>query len=88
MSGDEQDIAESYDHEMIGLETESADETVVEFPPDHTVGIQFADADVTDESFEERSAQEEPEVWEVNCGGSKHAQEHEALIYTLEDGDR
>ncbi|MEO6123311.1 MAG: hypothetical protein ABIR32_06340, partial [Ilumatobacteraceae bacterium] len=34
----------------------------VDFPPDSPVGIPFADADVTDESFAERSLQEQPEV--------------------------
>lgn len=30
--------------------------------PDHPVGLPFADADVTDESFAERTAQETPEL--------------------------
>jgi hypothetical protein len=88
MSGDEQDIAESFDHEMIGLEAESGEDIEVGFPPDHPVGIQFADADVTDESLEDRLAQEEPEVWEINSGGAAHAQRHDELIDALEDDDR
>jgi hypothetical protein len=88
MSGDEQDIAESFDHEMIGLETGADEDTDVNFPPDHPVGIQFADADVTDESLEDRLAQEEPEVWDVGAGGGAEARRHDDLIDSLEDDDR
>jgi hypothetical protein len=42
-----------------------SDETVIDFPPDRPLGIEHADADVTDESFEQRVAQEEPDVWET-----------------------
>ncbi len=88
MSGDEQDTAESFDHEMIGLETEPGEDSGVEFPPDHSVGIQFADADVTDESLEDRAAQEEPEVWEIDSAAKTNAQRHDELIDSLEDDDR
>ncbi len=88
MSGDEQDIAESFDHEMIGLEHEATDDTEVVFPPDHSVGIQFADADVTDESLADRVAQEEPEVWAVNSGDAKRALRHDQFLESLEDDDR
>ena len=63
MSDDSQDRAESFDEEMIGGDSAiTSDQVEVDFPPEQPHGIQFADADVTDESFEERSAQEQPEV--------------------------
>lgn len=63
MSDDPQDQAESLDDDMIGGDDPvTSDQVEVEFPPDRPHGIQFADADVTDESFEERSEQEVPEV--------------------------
>ena len=65
MTDDGQDIAEQFDEEMIGGDDPvTSDEVQVDFPPDRPVGLPFADADVTDESFADRSAQEEPEVWE------------------------
>jgi hypothetical protein len=65
MSDDPQDDAESFDEDMIGGDRAvTADQVEVDFPPERPHGIQFADADVTDESMEERLAQEEPEVWE------------------------
>jgi hypothetical protein len=39
----------------------NSDEVLADYPPDHLAGVPFADADVTDESFDERTAQEEPE---------------------------
>ncbi|MEO6125592.1 MAG: hypothetical protein ABIR32_17980 [Ilumatobacteraceae bacterium] len=67
MSNDPQDWAEDTDDEMIGGDDPvTSDEVKVDFPPDSPVGIPFADADVTDESFAERSLQEEPEVNEDN----------------------
>ena len=67
MTDDGQDIAESIDEDMIGDDTPvTSDQVQVDFPPDHAQGIVFADADVTDESFAERSAQEEPEVSEAD----------------------
>lgn len=66
MSNDEQDLAEAFDEDMIGSDAVTSDQTAFEeFPPDRPHGIQFADADVTDESFADRTAQEEPEVWET-----------------------
>jgi hypothetical protein len=63
MSDDSQDRAESFDEDMIGGDSAvTADQVEVDFPPERTHGVQFADADVTDESFAERSAQEQPEV--------------------------
>ena len=65
MSNDEQDVAESFDEDMIGTEGVLSEQaTIDDFAPERPHGIQFADADVTDESFAERTAQEEPEVWE------------------------
>ena len=65
MSNDEQDVAESFDEDMIGTEGVLSEQAPIDdFPPDRPHGIQFAEADVTDESFAERTAQEEPEVWE------------------------
>ncbi len=62
---DEQDVAETFDEDLIGGdEPVTSDEVSAEFPPDRPHALPFADADVTDESFAERSAQEEPEVWE------------------------
>lgn len=63
MSDDSQDRAESFDEDMIGGDSAvTADQVEVDFPPERPHAIQFADADVTDESFAERSAQEQPEV--------------------------
>ena len=62
MSDDSQDRAESFDEDMIGGDSAvTADQVEVDFPPERSHAIQFADADVTDESFAERSAQEQPE---------------------------
>ena len=85
MSGDEQDNAESFDDEMIGLSADGSDEAEVEFPPNKPVGIPFADADVTDESVADRAAQEEPEVWEADEAGAVLAERHDELIESLED---
>jgi hypothetical protein len=63
MSDDSQDRAESFDEDMIGSDSPvTADQVEVEFPSERPHGIQFADADVTDESFADRLAQEQPEV--------------------------
>ncbi len=62
---DDQDRAEDLDEDMIGTDAAvTSDQAEAEYPPERPHGIQFADADVTDESFAERSLQEEPEVWE------------------------
>lgn len=37
-----------------------------DYPPERPHGIQFVDADVSDESFADRAAQEEPEVSEAD----------------------
>ncbi len=60
---DEQDAAESVDEEMVGADAVTSDEEG-EFgdAPDRPVGLPFADADVTDESFAERVAREIPDV--------------------------
>jgi len=61
---DEQTTAEQLDEEVTGTDAPvTADEVHVDYPPDHLSGVQFADSDITDESFEDRVAQEEPEVW-------------------------
>jgi len=60
---DEQTTAEQLDEEVTGSdEPVTADEVHVDYPPDRLSGVPFADSDITDESFEERDAQEEPEV--------------------------
>lgn len=65
MTSDNQDTAETLDDDMIGTgDAVTSDEIEVDFPPEHPVGLPFADSDVTDESFAERSLQEEPEVSE------------------------
>jgi hypothetical protein len=61
-SDDAQSGAEQFDEEVTGLEAPvTSDEVRPEYPPDHLKGVPFADADVTDESFEDRLAQEQPE---------------------------
>ena len=60
---DEQDAAESVDEDMVGTDAVTADEVgAFDDAPDEPVGLPYADADVTDESFAERSAREEPEL--------------------------
>ena len=85
MSGDDQDKAESFDDEMIGLSADGSDEVEIEIPPDRPMGIPFADADVTDESVADRAAQEEPEVWEADEAGADLAKRHDELIESVED---
>ena len=61
--GDEQDVAESVDEEMVGTDAVTSDEVgAFDDAPDRPVGLPFADADVTDESFAERTAREIPDV--------------------------
>jgi hypothetical protein len=61
--GDEQDVAESVDEEMVGGDAVTSDEVgAFGDAPDRPVGLPFADADVTDESLAERAAREIPEV--------------------------
>ena len=61
-SSDEQFGAEQLDEDVTGLdEPVTSDEARPAYPPDRLEGVPFADADVTDESFEERLAQEQPE---------------------------
>jgi hypothetical protein len=66
---DSQDQAETFDEDMTGSDPVSIDQMGSaadgDWPPARSHGIQFADADVTDESFAERSLQEEPEVWDT-----------------------
>ena len=60
---DEQDVAESVDEEMVGTDGVTSDEMAAfDDAPDHPGGLPFADADVTDESFAERTAQENPDL--------------------------
>ena len=62
---DPQDQAEGLDDDAIGTADPILSEDIdVDYPPDRPHGVQFADADVTDESFAEREEQLEPEVWE------------------------
>ncbi len=61
--GDEQDVAESVDEEVVGADAVNSDEVgAFDDAPDRPVGLPFADADVTDESLAERAAREIPEV--------------------------
>ena len=61
--GDEQDVAESVDEETVGTDAVTSDEVgAFDDAPDRPVGLPFADADVTDESFAERVARETPEL--------------------------
>jgi hypothetical protein len=62
MSNDPQDVAEDLDDDATGVDAVTSDQADVDYPPTRPHGVQFADADVTDESFAERSRQEEPEV--------------------------
>ena len=60
---DEQDVAESVDEEMVGVDAVTSDEVgAFDDSPDRPVGLPFADADVTDESLAERVAREVPDV--------------------------
>jgi hypothetical protein len=61
--GDEQDVAESVDEEMVGTDAVTSDEVgAFDDAPDRPVGLPFANADVTDESLAERVARETPDV--------------------------
>ena len=66
MSDDPQLDAESFDEDMLGTDPVTSDQASTDFPPERLVGVPFADADVTDESFEERYAQEEPELTQTD----------------------
>lgn len=69
---DPQDHAESFDEDAIGsTERLLSDEAEVDYPPDRSQGGPFADSDITDESFAERDAQQEPEIWEPSDSGVK-----------------
>ena len=90
---DEQAGAESLDEDITGIDDPvTTEEVEVDFPPDRPMGIPFADADVTDESFAERSLQEEPEVWErqvqrTDLSGAADEQ-LEQIIDTSTDDER
>ncbi len=59
---DDQFGAEQLDEDVTGLDDPTtSDEVRQDYPPDHLAGVPFADADVTDESFDDRSAQEQPD---------------------------
>ncbi len=61
--GDEQDVAESIDEEMVGTDAVTSDEVgAFDDAPERPVGLPFADADVTDESLADRAAREVPDV--------------------------
>jgi hypothetical protein len=65
MSDDPQDTAEDFDEDVTGRDDPVlSEEASTEFPPEQPLGIPFADADVTDESFAERQRQQQPDVWE------------------------
>ena len=67
MSDDPQDKAESFDEDIIsGDDIITSDQSETDFPPERPHGIPFADADITDESFAERSAQEVLELSEAD----------------------
>ena len=77
---DDQDQAEGFDEEMVGTDDAVTSDQVEEdaageWPPVRPHGVQFADADVTDESFAERSGQEEPEVWEADLDNANVAED-------------
>jgi hypothetical protein len=59
---DPQDQAEAFDEDLVAGGAGLSDEVPVSFPPDRLHGVPFADSDVTDESLEDRLAQEEPDV--------------------------
>jgi len=60
---DEQDMAESVDEEVVGTDPVSSDEVgSFDDSPDLPVGLPFADADVTDESFADRADREIPDL--------------------------
>jgi hypothetical protein len=60
---DEQDVAESVDEDVVGSDPVTSDEVgAFDDAPDRPVGLPFADADVTDESFAERTGRELPEL--------------------------
>ena len=60
--GDEQDGAESVDEEMVGADAVTSDGGGVRHDaPDRPVGLPFADADVTDESFTDTGPRGTPE---------------------------
>lgn len=69
---DDQSGAEQLDEDVTGLDDPvTSDEVQPDYPPDHLEGVPFADADVTDESFEDRLAQEEPEpLPDISSGGA------------------
>ena len=59
---DAQFSAEQLDEEVTGLDDPvTSDEVRPDYPADHYEGVPFADADVSDESFADRSGQEQPE---------------------------
>jgi hypothetical protein len=68
MSDEPQDMAEQLDTDMLDDDPVLSDEVPLEVVPDELRAVPFADADVTDESFAERTAQEEPEVWQRRPG--------------------
>ncbi len=91
---DEQDVAESVDEEMLGTDAVTSDEVgAFDDAPDRPVGLPFADADVTDESFAERSDREVPELLEDDPDLPLRLVEPEILVDTDllenidEDGD-
>jgi hypothetical protein len=62
---DPQDQAEQIDEDMIGGDDSAVTADLLQgFPPDELHGVPFADADVTDESFADRTQQQLPEVSE------------------------
>lgn len=59
------DVAESFDEDLLGTGGRVlSDEAAFAFPPDRLHGVPFVDSDVTDESLEDRLAQEQPEEFE------------------------
>jgi hypothetical protein len=61
---DPQDQAEELDDDVIGGDDSAvtSDPAEEDYPPDELRGVPFADADVTDESFAERTEQEQPDA--------------------------
>lgn len=57
---DPDDLAESFDEDLLGTGGRVlSDEATFEYPPERLHGVPFVDADVTDESLEDRLAQEQ-----------------------------
>lgn len=83
---DTQDGAEAFDEALLGRDgTGLSDEAAIDIDADEPIGLPYADADVTDESFAERAARTEPEVWEERPATSVGGAADERLEQILDD---